>query len=120
MNLIVKIPKRFKEGLDFRFNPENAKRKSLSGIYLIETPCPLCEEFIIVEDYIDCGECPFQKFEIVKKRGCKVWVEKVLGKEPSFGFLADSVLWREDEDKEARIQLEFLREQAQKLIEWED
>lgn len=112
--LSVRIPKRFKENLDYRFNPRNAKRDS--QIYCIKTSCPLCEEFF---DH-DCLGCPFEDFQTSRIRGCGYWVKSVLDEYPLFRFLRNQVCWSEIVNKEAREQLKAFRRKAKRLIIWEE
>lgn len=113
MDLKVKVLKKFKQDLDDRFNPENAKF-GYNG-YVINHHCLLCSK------YKKCKGCPFEKFKEKNAVGCYVWMNNILNGKLGISPLGISALiiwWGKEEDKQARKQLKDLREKALELIEF--
>jgi len=54
--MLYKVPKRYKENLYLRFNPNNAKR--VGDRIIISKPCELCNDFREIAK-VPCVECPF-------------------------------------------------------------
>lgn len=114
--LKVKIPIKFKEALDFRFNPQNAKKTE--NYFVIRKSCPLCKTFI------GCINCPFDQFTKSYTGGhliggCFAWLDKVI-EDRLFTIVGSGVSWRIRSNELARKQLLELRDKAQKLITWEE
>ena len=110
MDLRVEIPKRFKEGLQQRFDLRRARNYSSvwgAKIYCIPNRCPLCAY------YGNCGRCPFGKFDF----SCTYWVYLLVEDKCCFS-MRGNVCWREENDKEARRQIKKLKRKAKKLITW--
>lgn len=107
--LTVKIKKKFKRDLSFRFNPANG---NLVGNYFrIKRACPLCIK------YKSCLNCPFKIFETKGKKGCVEWIKKIIGKNNL--LLAYTALeWSLDYSFKTQKQLKELRKKAKELIEW--
>lgn len=114
MKLKVKIPKKYKKDLSFRFNPRNAEKK------MIKKECPLCREY-----HFFCtsnkGQCPFFKFDSspvflpLGDKGCEKWVEKVMKKEVRFKQNLDGIFLKQ---RGAKADLLEFRKKAKELIEW--
>lgn len=108
MDLTVKIKKKFKRDLSFRFNPANAKEQKNDYYFSIKRDCPLCEV------YEKCANCPFEIFKTKTKKGCVEWVDNVIGKNNFYLWV--NVEWVFGNDKQARQQLKELRAKARELI----
>jgi hypothetical protein len=111
MDLTVKIPERFKQDLDDRFNPKNAQMNK--KCYNIDIRCPLCRE------YLSCKECVFKKYEKTILLGCENWIDNVMkGCKISkiIGMGSMFIYWDIENDKQARKQLKELRAKAKELI----
>ena len=106
-DLRVRIPIRFKEDLDYRFNPDNAVE--FEGGFEIHMDCPLCQT------YFSCSNCPFH---VSISLGCFEWMTEVLNREERVFSSTDNVWWHKKDDKLARKQLLMLRKKAKELIIW--
>lgn len=103
-DLVMRIPKRFKERLRQRFMAKNIKWDSEWEYWDSSIPCPLCAE------YRSCRDCIFNSID--GDRGCIGWLKDIGVK-----------TWRMVECIDKRGTVEHMREVrklAPKYIEWID
>lgn len=120
----LKIKKRFKIGLENRFDPKNiteSRNKIGYTTYKINYSCELCKEHQSKQfPKTLCGGCPFTKFEgpngLKSHRGCYVFLESLVG-HLNFTLHVDYLVWHEKND-EVISELNKIREKALKHIEW--
>lgn len=118
IDLHVRIPKRFREKLEARFDPSLAETYE-NGLSRIRSRCWLCDEFYA--GWGGCYDaCPFAQYGDSRQIGCLRWVKLVLGHAPSF-LCSAHITWQPEDDAAAREDLRKLREAAENgLIEWID
>lgn len=110
----VILPKEYREKLERRFDPRNARWESQA--FIIKEECPLCKKFFFGRN---CRGCPFKKYEVEDHYGCVAFIIGVLGEKPAFSLQVGKVFWYEENDEQVRRQLEKLRNEAMKYIEFE-
>lgn len=106
MNLKVKIPKKFKQGILERFDYENRTDNAIFKI------CQLCS----IYNSTRCTDCPFEKFTTAHC-GCIKWIDKLL-QNRAFKANASYIWWCKTDEKQAKADLAELLEKSKELIEW--
>ena len=107
-DLKVAIPIRFKDQLMIRFDLRTLNKDGYNFI-----SCPLCDEYKFTGS--KCVNCPFKSFELPKRVGCDVWIEKVLKEEMDFTTSTNRVIAYGVKERE---QIKRLKKKARKLITW--
>ncbi len=117
LDLKIKIPKRFEEGLRKRLDLRRAKR--VSGfdsdlVCIIREPCPLCPK------YNNCRGCPFNKYKTKERQGCMEWFMAIYPTEEGTGirFYANIVIWSFYYNKAVHAKIKKMKRKAEKLITW--
>ena len=68
----VKIPKKFKDSLEKRFDINRFSYDARDKVYVAkEIPCPLCKELK------RCTMCPFDRFRDGLSPGCLKWLDDI-------------------------------------------
>ncbi len=124
---IVNIPKRFKEDLEARFNPDNAVFNASRGVWGIEKMCPLCSYYHRGDKGKDCEECPFGIPYRIKAEEmfyelapCSQWIYENFPSLTRFVQIHYAVSWAQKDDDMARRFLKGFMDKANTLIEWVD
>ncbi len=123
--LVVELPEDYREELTIRFTPVDD-----DSLAIEESECALCADFreVISKSDFLCTNCPFEKFADPSnrmKRGCGVWLEKImriLGYDKFYGKLfVEQIIWDQCFNRIVREQMAKLRElvlEHGKAIKW--
>lgn len=111
MDLNIKIPKRFKEQLEKRFD---IKLFKVGEVFVNSTECALCEEF-----KGRCKGCCFYAFKDGGTPGCCIWMKKIIPDVlDMLCIVAGGILFDKKHLKEIKADLLVLKKAADKYIEW--
>ena len=112
--LKIKIPKKFYEDIFARF--DISKARVSNNIIEIRKTCILCVTY-----GRPCNGCPFDKLKTRHLLGCGEFIRRVLYGEKRYLRIAmNSVYWKKEDDLQAKMEIEGLKERAKQYIEWVD
>jgi len=112
----IKIPIKYKEQLEARFDPKNLICDFSTNNYYIRIPCPLCEDY---GGNLVCSNCPFREpIDLCKvDSSCGGFVEDIIGL-PKFSWTKADIIIHKTLYNQAVEQLIELRSKAKEYIEW--
>jgi len=110
----ISIPRKFKEQLEARFNPELAVLEGKR--YAIKVECSLCKEYGNTDR--GCRACPLGPPLWEYEMTCGDWLRGVMEDDEIIFVSVEGISWDADHDKEAREILQRFRARARKLVKW--
>lgn len=99
------------KSLKRRFKPDNAK-KAISGDYLIDIPCSLCERHYNPD--LCCQKCPLDKISGFASFGCTILINSILRKK-TFRLGFNDIEWDKIDNSKARRQLKAIIRRMEKI-----